>query len=234
MSFRFESGAEARADMLELLCIAFRLPTEELGRAMTDGSLRSDAAAIASELGLDPAEAGRLLSSYEDSASAENDAPYAAFRAVRQDYTRLFANPAGALVSPYESVYIIAEQGKRTQPVLYISNTAKDLQALYREAGFALSRDVRESADHIACEMFFMRELELRSMQGQDTARQISEFVASHFGRWAPSFFEHAAQAAKEPFYQAVCDLGGQLAKAYAQWADAYADNGEGAAGPGD
>lgn len=77
-----------------------------------------------------------------------------ALRALRLDYTMLFTNPEGAVVSPYEACFKGSDDFD-SSGLTFISPTALDAERVYRQLGIKPSGYSNESADHMASRRSF-------------------------------------------------------------------------------
>lgn len=112
----------------------------------------------------------------------------------REEFFRLFVNPTGALILPWESTW--------TEFPPKLSGRAHvDALRFYARAGFRARRS-SEPADHIATELAFVALL-AHTRQKQ----LLAEFWSAHVLRWMPSFARKLKIEAREPLYAAVADL---------------------------
>ena len=94
---------QARSCAYRLLAFFMALPTRDVADSVLAGSLRADVEEIADGANFDPEEARRVTEALDAENSFWQLDAEEALRALRLDYTMLFTNPEGAVVSPYEA-----------------------------------------------------------------------------------------------------------------------------------
>lgn len=134
------------------------------------------------------------------------------------DYARAFIG-SGALDAsaayPFESVYT-------SNTGLTMQEARDEALAIYRSCGLDKNSAWRESEDHLALELLFMKELSHRTgialkQADEDEARRLLEtqrnFLSDHLLNWVGMFAQDVPLYTKLSFYQAFS----QLALAYLQ-----------------
>ena len=96
---------QARSCAYRLLAFFMALPTRDVADSVLAGSLRADVEEIADGANFDPEEARRVTEALDAENSFWQLDAEEALRALRLDYTMLFTNPEGAVVSPYEACF---------------------------------------------------------------------------------------------------------------------------------
>lgn len=190
---------QARSCAYRLLAFFMALPTRDVADSVLAGSLRADVEEIADGANFDPEEA---------------------LRALRLDYTMLFTNPEGAVVSPYEACFKGSDDFD-SSGLTFISPTALDAERVYRQLGIKPSGHSNESADHMGVETEFLG-LVYEQLAGAvddsgDEERQrlatiLEDFDRGHFLKWGAAFFSRVQNAAQTPVYRALGCLGVALA----------------------
>ena len=190
---------QARSCAYRLLAFFMALPTRDVADSVLAGSLRADVEEIADGANFDPEEA---------------------LRALRLDYTMLFTNPEGAVVSPYEACFKGSDDFD-SSGLTFVSPTALDAERVYRQLGIKPSGHSNESADHMGVETEFLG-LVYEQLAGAvddsgDEERQrlatiLEDFDRGHFLKWGAAFFSRVQNAAQTPVYRALGCLGVALA----------------------
>lgn len=125
-----------------------------------------------------------------------------ALRELASDYAHLFFFGAGS-VHPYESVYT-SDKG------LLMQGAFRDARKCYADAGFVVSRDSDEMADHIALELEFVAHLSRRTREaliaGDNAAAQMlvdrqRSFHHVHLN-WVARFAQDVAHRAETIWYR--------------------------------
>lgn len=212
---------QAVGDLARLLSIGWEFPTRGLAEGILSGAFASDLVACASELAAPP----RLRQSCESFSELSSTGPQnveALLGSLRTDRTILFDIPRHRETSPYESQHVDGAAGKDEVP-LFISQSATQVKELLDEAG--VSAPPNEPPDHVARECEFLafcasRERcdPTRSERWADLRLRIG---TEHLGRWIPAWAAHVAASAETPFYQALAEVTGTIARTKVLWADA-------------
>ncbi len=216
---RLAQVALARANVFGLLAFAFFDPNDEFVGQLISGSYVSEIHGYFQDL------ANRQISSDEartafaplKKAQAElaQSKPDELLRAMKVEYARLFIGPGHAAVPPYETFY--GPRGKDNSPLLMVSPEAMAVEAAYREAGVAISSDLREPPDHFATECEFLYYLckiesdswaEGNNEDAKKWRRHQLAFIDGHFARWGVQFCRDVETVSRHPFYQAIAHLG--------------------------
>lgn len=211
---------QARSCAYRLLALFMALPTLDVAESVLAGSLRADVEEISDGANFDPEEARRVTEALDaGSAFWQLDAE-GALRALRLDYTMLFTNPEGAVVSPYEACFKGSDDFD-SSGLTFISPTALDAERVYRQLGIKPGGHSNESSDHMGIETEFLglvyEQLAEAVDGGDDEERQrlaaiLDDFDRGHFLKWGEAFFSQMHAAAQTPVYQALGCLGVALA----------------------
>ncbi|MHB9121649.1 MAG: TorD/DmsD family molecular chaperone [Thermoanaerobaculia bacterium] len=114
-----------------------------------------------------------------------------------REYVRLFLNPRGAPVSPWESAWT------EVPPQLW-GAPHHQMLALYARAGKRLATELNEAADHIAMELAFLAFLREGARETPDY-RVLSRIVwEEHLARWVPRFAAALEREARLPLFIAA------------------------------
>lgn len=128
---------------------------------------------------------------------------------VRQELRVDFARMLNGAVEqgarpPFESAYCNDD----------VLDLLKQLNHQYQAWGYGFASSHSEQSDHIAKELGFMQMLCERDLEKHtDSALHAQimeteiEFMAHHLARWGSRFAREAGEAARTPFYQAVCQM---------------------------
>jgi len=114
--------------------------------------------------------------------------------ACRREHTRLFHDPRGATVLPWESTWT-------EQPPRLMGRSHLDVLRYYEDAGFR-PRLENEPADGIVLELGFVALL----MQRRDIAR-LHAFWPAHVVTWMPRLARKLRETTRVPLYAAAADL---------------------------
>ena len=211
---------QARSCAYRLLAFFMALPTRDVADSVLAGSLRADVEEIADGANFDPEEARRVTEALDAENSFWQLDAEEALRALRLDYTMLFTNPEGAVVSPYEARFKGSDDFD-SSGLTFISPTALDAERVYRQLGIKPSGHSNESADHMGVETEFLG-LVYEQLAGAvddsgDEERQrlatiLEDFDRGHFLKWGAAFFSRVQNAAQTPVYRALGCLGVALA----------------------
>lgn len=210
----------ATSDMYQLLSLFCRLPTEELVKGLSDGSLANDVLAILGELDVEAIQIKNIkdrLVSIENNVQDKNDL----LSELRQEYTRLFSHPKRPVIDIYETMFLYrSHEDTQEKPSLFISPAALDAERCYKNAG--LKMQGTEPGDHLSIEMEFMAYLHLekakalRDGNAECFARrqaEIQEFRELHLQRWAADFFETCTSLAQNDTYRLLGLVGSNSLK---------------------
>ncbi len=126
------------------------------------------------------------------------------------EFTRLFRGlkPKYGPPPPYESVYI--GEGR------VMGETTQEVNNIYLEAGFALTKEYGGPPDYIGTELRFMslasyREAECWKNGDRNEATRFlkieDRFLKRHMLRWIPGFCDTMFEEAKTDFYRGVAKL---------------------------
>lgn len=207
--------AVARANIYNLLASAYaEPPSVRVVRAITDGTMLR----AFCDAGLDhiAAELGAFVLARDASDLLEE---------MEVEYTRLFVAPGPDYVAPYQSMYseglgdggtMLANDGKRLDKRQLWGDSAVAAERMYREAGLAVTGELREVPDHIALELQFMQHLCGREAQALNVGRiQVAEesvrlqlaFLETQLAPWIERFCQAVVSTARHPFYRGIANL---------------------------
>lgn len=130
--------------------------------------------------------------------------PASAGESVSAEYTRLFIDPYGREVNPYESYYLTGNLFDR--PLAIVRSTLEEI-------GIARQEGYTEPEDFLAFELDVMRRLVERQGESADpdaetqwVGRQAT-FLRRHLLVWAPAAARDLAEAKHAVFYRGVARL---------------------------
>lgn len=193
------------ADALELLQAAFLFPSEQLARALTDGSFRNDVEACLADAHV-PEETIRALC--DDFSSLEGRDPVKLLARLRKGQSLLYVRQAkGVAVFPYESAFLHVQSGHEGAPALFRTLVTLDVESQMREAGVVTKDSRTEPCDSVWNELSFLSFLygslaqtlhEGSIMEDAEVWQaRIMRFWTEHGSVWLSAFFEATqAQAA--------------------------------------
>lgn len=212
----------ARANVFRLLAFAFYDPTLEFIQQLVSGSYISELHGYYSDLvthhngGI---EALERLKEYQSSLSGR--ATTELLKELKVEYARLFIGPGHPAVQPYETFYYEKLKGD-SQPLLMVSPAAMAVEKAYREAGIAMSKELREPPDHFAVELEFLfylskKESDAWAEGDNDAANKWHRcelaFIDGHLGRWGQRFCSKVQKESLHPFYRSISYFAGTLLK---------------------
>ena len=122
------------------------------------------------------------------------------------DYSRLFLGPFAILAKPYGSVYLDGEK-------IVMGDSTMQALELYRESGFDVAEDFRETPDHVAVELEFLYLLSFRIGQESDDEERTrlvalkQSFLENHLARWVGKLSAAIQSGAETDFYKLLADL---------------------------
>ncbi|MCL1798221.1 MAG: molecular chaperone TorD family protein [Eggerthellaceae bacterium] len=212
----------SQADLAQILALFFRRPSTELAAGLAEGTVALDISQILAELALDDTGAHGLLG------TMRGGGPEALLKALRVEYTRLFAHPEHPVLRIYEALFLYELRGRKGErPVLFVNPAALDAERLYRQAGLTQNSDFNESGDHFGVQLdfaaFLLRqriELLSKGQEGQEghlagNAALFDEFKARHLSKWLQPLGDMLVASAQHPAYQAVGHLCCALQEGY-------------------
>lgn len=202
---------EGYARALRILTLEVTCPDAELASMVADGTLEHAMTETADELGLSWERSAR--SAWFDGADAQNAASL-----LRREYTRLFSDPSGAAVPPWETAFL-DPRGEHSEfgPQLVRTAAADDARRFYRSCGWDLASN--EAADHMRIELEFAASL-LHCDDKEaavDAGHMFDRFWDVHLSRWMRPFFEQVAQEARHGFYGDIGRFGVEVSAALSQ-----------------
>lgn len=196
--------AHTRGRLYRLLADAYLPPGESLVEALRSG----DAARIVAGA----QEAYPYLSYAESFGGTSYLGSFATPpdpAALRQEHTRLFADPRQLLVPCYESMYLDPSGSIMGEP-------ARQVSRIYAAEGLGRADSFHDLPDHISVELEFMAYL--CTCEGAawieadpDTAAARTEkqasFLHDHLLQWLPAFRSRLLQESRLPFYRDIAHL---------------------------
>lgn len=204
--------ALARANAFGLLAIAFFDPTEDFANQLVSGSYLSEVNSYFQDLTSRQPTARQALEPLKALQATLAEAnPQRLLRELKVEYARLFIGPGRMRVPPYETFYGV--KSGNSQPLLMVSPAAIAVENAYRQAGVAVSRDLREPPDHFATEAEFMyylckKESDAWAEGDNDNARSWRRrqlaFLDGHLGKWGCEFCRQVEENSRHPFYKAA------------------------------
>lgn len=199
------------ATLFQMLARGLTCPDAAMVEAIEDGSFAAEVGELLACMPFSESLAERVERSLEDLSCTIGDPDF--LGGLRREYTRLFSAPRGALVPPWETLFLNAdEDAPEFGSVLIRSKEAADARNRYEAAGISLA--LQESADHMRLECEFAGYLCSRLAQAmqpesrQVWARHLDGFVHAHLDRWFAAFFDTLAANARHPFYRTIAALG--------------------------
>ena len=200
--------AEVFAPLFDFLAHGLTLPSDEMVALLRAGAYKRAASELIEDIGLDSVDTCgfSFLEGTDDAESKE------VLAALKQEYTRLFTSPSGAVVPIWESAFLAAQSGDDANTVLVRSPQSVDAARRYSESGFALAS--HESADHMRIECEFCSILLLRSADAKtEEERSVAHnrfirFAQVHLSRWFVSFFGQVSKYSHHPFYSSLGAIG--------------------------
>lgn len=215
----------AMSDLYRLVILLLQSPTAQTVESMKSQSIAPDFISIAEELDLRSEDIGDLperLNALQREL-LENEDPLGL---LRREHTRLFSNPQGPLVPPYEGLYSAVKRGDgsvaRGEVMLVVNPAAVDVERVCRQIGFALGSDNHFPADGATVELEYMARLHDAASQAvlngdEDVASEqrerIRDFHYAHISKWMPEFFSDIARAARIDFHAIAAEMGALLCK---------------------
>lgn len=205
-----------RATLWELLAISFCYPSEELAQAYASGEWSDAAEEIADALSL------TLPSSWYDfNNRSENTGRRNAektLHALRKESTRLFFNPEGALVSPYESSWIARRNN--IKELTFVSPSAMAVERFSQQCGLTRPAGTNEPLDFIGTELELLEYLAAMSADSTDPAgaqqaffpngnasTSYAKFLKAHPLAWITDFAEAVLAETKLSFFRTAATL---------------------------
>jgi TorA maturation chaperone TorD len=208
--------AASRGELFRTLAEGFWDPTPELVQGLVDGSWPAHLKDSLAWLGEDQAVFGGAVGLFDEAARlAQGSTPADFLQQLKITYASLFLGPPKPLVQPYESLY--RDFGEPGEAVLFVGPSALAVEKAYRDAGLALSPDVREPPDHIATEFEFLYYLCQQEIQGWQNADPVAarnwrqterQFIEEHLLQWARPFFQEVSRLSDSVFYRGLAELG--------------------------
>lgn len=205
---RMMNLAFATSDFYQLLSVSLQFPSEELAKAMSEGSYREDGISILEELSCSKVDILPVVEGF-NRLSETNGTAEQLFTQMRQEYTRLVNDPKQPLIPIYESLFLYEPKENGEKPMLFLNQIAADVERCYKEAGANVTNQ-SEPADHMAIELEFMMFLygnkgKMLKEQNQEGLAKINKLIQHfenrHVGKWGFPFFERLeVQAAIEPY----------------------------------
>jgi TorA maturation chaperone TorD len=203
-----------RATLFELLAFSFRVPTPELGEALSSGEFADALSEIGVANGID---AGMLDGATKALSSYRGTEPEPLFHALRVTYTALFVGAPEPLVSPFAGVWWALAQG--IEPLLFVNKRSMDVERYLRSVGIGQPEGRNEPLDHIATMLEFLQYAALACAdavelpEGIEIGPETSErFIADFIDDWILPFThkvveqtdERVAEQTGTPFYRTM------------------------------
>lgn len=215
----------AMSDLYRLVILFLQFPTAQTVESMEAESIAPDFISIAEELGIGSEDVGilpeRLNALQKDLLESEDP-----LGLLRREHTRLFTNPQGPLVPPYEGLYCAVKRGDgsvaRGEAMLIVNPAAMDVERACRQIGFALGSDNRFPADGATVELEYMAHLHdavSRAILDSDeelsleSLERICDFYNMHISKWMPDFFSDIARVSRIEFHSIAAELGALLCR---------------------
>lgn len=214
----------AMSDLNRLVVLMLQVPTAATVEAMKAESIAPDFLSISEELGLEGSDIvgfEERFDAFRQSLIEDEDA----LRTLRREHTRLFSNPQGCAVPPYEGLYRAMKCGdgsvERGEVMLFVNPAAVDAERTYRESA-GLGTDNSVPADSMTVELEYMAHLHesvsRAILDGDEAAmaesiEKMRAFRNDHVAKWAPEFFRDVRSAARNGLYSLAADLGILLCK---------------------
>jgi|Deesub1362A_J573_1020465.scaffolds.fasta_scaffold00078_62 TorA maturation chaperone TorD len=120
-------------------------------------------------------------------------------QSVKDEFNRLFIDPYGEIISPYQSSY----EGDTPY-----NKTTLRVKEFYRKCGYSM-RDASEPADHISVELLFMAESCKNAIEG-DYKKELEcqrRFLDTELSRWISRFCDSIDNRDDSEFYRAAAKI---------------------------
>ena len=123
---------------------------------------------------------------------------------LQVNFAKLFVGPYSLLAPPYGSIYLEGDHK-------VMENSTIDVRERYRETGLDISKNFKDSPDHIAAELEFMYFLIFKEIEAiQSDAPEIAydqlfrqrSFLQNHLSIWVPMFARKVKRHAETDFYR--------------------------------
>lgn len=192
------------AEAFELLSVSLRLPTMEVGEALSNGEFRRVADGLADELDVFSEEWVGVLRCYEGVDAGE------LFHKLRREYTRLFGGVPEAMLSLYAGIWQANDDG--VAPLLAVNKESMAVERFMKSCGIQRAQLANDPFDNIASELEFLQYLCLvkaGALENEPTAQSVREdafarFYNEHFIAFAKRFAEKLGAESREAFYDFV------------------------------
>lgn len=192
MDFEKETALSiARADICQLLSIAFRFPETTFAKALVAGNFQSDLLDCVDELGLECAD---TLKQTWDIEFADYEQLLAE---MKQEYSRLYLAPGNlTLIYPYESAFLAKEKDADAAVSLFITPIALSVEEYMKQAGVRAQQSKKEPADSVFLEFEFLsyllatyaEHLRIRSNEIGLWMTRATAFYDEHIANWMDRF----------------------------------------------
>ncbi len=194
---------KARAVLYRFLSDGYNEPTEELTKAVTDGSFCNQLTNILNDF-----KSNKRMDDGRGVICNMKEKEFAStFDELKKEYCRNIYDTNLPFVSPYESVY----RGERQ----VMGSRAFEVNELYKKAGLGI--EGAEMPDHISHECEFVSVLSERIVKSiaegktEDAERyqtMCDEFLRDHLLQWGAKFCEDLLTLSKSDFYKGMTLLG--------------------------
>lgn len=206
------------ADTYQLGAIAWRFPVVELARGLLDGSFSADLSACLQELGYPRQSAEEISAELGTAAAVEAEGSVQTlYDALRTAYTALFLVPKKEKVYLYESLFRYPKNADPKNYSMFVSPCALHCEQLYREAGLAVKKNVREPADHFATELEFyscLNRMAGANPEQTEWPRRAETFRKTHLDKWQKAFLAEVEEKSPSETYRILAKAGGMIADA--------------------
>lgn len=205
------------ADLCELLTSAFNFPTQDLAKALSDGTFASDWNDAIEDAGSGCKNVSVLC------APMKPCIPEAELPSMRREYSRMYLSPGtDVLIWPYETAFLHVERNLGGTISLFRTPVTMDVERQMREAGVAAKNSRTEPVDSMFQEFEFLAFLYASLAQslfdgpdcmdrGKDAdaeiwRKRIRIFAETHMLVWMPSFMERTGDLTENPAYRKLSE----------------------------
>ncbi|MDR0350146.1 MAG: molecular chaperone TorD family protein [Coriobacteriales bacterium] len=202
-----------RAALYELLAFGLRVPTTELGEAVSSGEFAEALEELGPLNGLDDAVIARESALLADYQGQEVEA---LFHRLRVEYTRLFVGAPDPKVSPFAGVWWAKDQG--VEPLLFVNKRSMGVERYLRAVGVGRPEGTNEPLDNIATMLEFLQYAALvcagavEAPKGVEIDAATSErFIEDFLDDWMKRFAAQVVEETREPYYRVLAKVLGLL-----------------------
>lgn len=213
----------ALADAYGMLALMTQFPTNEMLIGLADGTLREDALAILTEIGLDVDDARIETLKLQLETASREARDKDALSVVRREYTRLFNHPDAPALGLFEELFIHVRKHRLAnpdyirdhdkEPRTFVNDASFDAERCFKNAGFVRTEKTSTPSDCMFVEMQFMQCLFARMTQANlenndalyaETLEHAHEFKRLHLDKWMKRFYEDCATEGHLAFFGAL------------------------------